>query len=61
MANDPPAPGPMTPRWDITVKGPVAECNVLFVPGHSYRVTQRVYDEIKDSCATAAIVPDSEP
>jgi hypothetical protein len=58
---DPPAEGPMTPRWDITVAKPVAECNVMFVPGHKYRVSQRVYDEIKNDCATAAVVAEGEP
>jgi hypothetical protein len=53
-------PEPPDVYWEITVAGPVPSTtyNVIFLPGHTYRVRQRVYDEIQAQCATAQQVPD---
>jgi hypothetical protein len=58
-------PAPADPgrivRWDVTVGAPFVSHNIAFLPGRRYRVRQRVYDDIKANCLTAARVPDHVP
>jgi hypothetical protein len=53
------APDDPNVYWEITVVAPFPALNVLFLPGHTYRVRQSVYDTIKGQCATATIVPEN--
>jgi hypothetical protein len=53
--------------WQITVKAPFADSNVVFLPGHMYRVRQVVYDALRADAAcgpcidTATLLPDTQP
>jgi hypothetical protein len=60
-------PSPDSTYFDITVSKPFTAVNVIFLPGHTYRVRQTVLDGIKADSASAAciasesLVPDYVP
>jgi hypothetical protein len=53
----PPPPADPDIYWQITVAAPFEALNVVFLPGHMYRVRQIVYNQIQAQCDTAVIVP----